>query len=103
MSTWPVFVVGNAALADVQFTTMKRDDSVQQSVYQGKPLYLYVGDAKPGESNGDGQGGVWHVLRANKKIAAASQSVATVSAIVALATVFICYYFYSCIRRSDGG
>ena len=76
---------------------------MQQSAYQRKPLYLYVGDAKPGESNGDGQGGVWHMLRADKQIAAASQSVATVSAIVALAIIFICYYFYSYICRSDGG
>ena len=28
----------------------------------GKPLYYFAGDAKPGDRNGDGSGGVWHVV-----------------------------------------
>jgi predicted lipoprotein with Yx(FWY)xxD motif len=30
--------------------------------YEGTPLYTYAGDADPGEVNGDGVGGVWHVV-----------------------------------------
>ena len=28
----------------------------------GRPLYFYIGDAVPGDTNGDGAGGVWHTV-----------------------------------------
>lgn len=70
LAMWPAFVVGNAALADTKFSIVKRDDGVLQWAYQGSPLYLYAGDSKAEEVNGDGKGGVWHVLRESKKSAA---------------------------------
>jgi predicted lipoprotein with Yx(FWY)xxD motif len=33
-----------------------------QVTYNGWPLYFFAGDAVPGDTNGQGQGGVWHVL-----------------------------------------
>lgn len=30
--------------------------------YKGHPLYRYAGDHRPGEINGDGADGVWHVV-----------------------------------------
>ncbi|HGG05709.1 MAG TPA: hypothetical protein ENK28_09650 [Aliiroseovarius sp.] len=31
--------------------------------YRGQPLYLYAGDSKPGDINGDGVAGVWHLAK----------------------------------------
>jgi predicted lipoprotein with Yx(FWY)xxD motif len=32
-----------------------------QITLNGKPLYRYSGDANPGDTNGDGVGGIWHI------------------------------------------
>lgn len=69
-SAWPAFTVANPALADADFTVIKRDDGTQQWAFKGMPLYFFAGDSKPGEVNGDKQGGVWHVLRSGGKQAA---------------------------------
>lgn len=33
-----------------------------QLTYNGRPLYFYAGDVVSGDRNGDGVGGVWHVV-----------------------------------------
>ena len=33
-----------------------------QVTYNGWPLYFFAGDSAPGDTNGQGQGGVWFVL-----------------------------------------
>ena len=61
LAVWPAFTVANASLAaGGDFSVVVRDDGTQQWAFQGKPLYFFSGDAKPGELNGDNQGGVWH-------------------------------------------
>ena len=40
------------------------DGSGSQLVLNGKPLYHYSGDSNPGDTNGDGVGGVWHIAKA---------------------------------------
>lgn len=62
-AAWPPFAVANPALAGGDFTIVARDDGSAQWAYKGKPLYFFAGDAKPGDINGDKQGGVWHVIR----------------------------------------
>ncbi len=66
-AAWPPFMVANAALASGDFSIVKRDDGASQWQFKGKPLYFFAGDAKPGDANGDKQGGVWHVLRSESK------------------------------------
>lgn len=44
-------------------STIDRKDGKKQWAKDGMPLYFWVGDAEPGETNGDGVGGVWHVAR----------------------------------------
>ncbi|MFD2261151.1 hypothetical protein [Chelativorans composti] len=44
-----------------KFSVIKRKDGTSQWAYNGKPLYLWAGDKKPGETSGDGVGGVWHI------------------------------------------
>lgn len=33
--------------------------------YHGWPLYFYIGDRKPGQANGQGQGDIWFVIAPN--------------------------------------
>jgi predicted lipoprotein with Yx(FWY)xxD motif len=45
-----------------QFALVKRADGTEQITYEGKPLYTLKG-AKPLLTTGNGQGGVWHVIK----------------------------------------
>lgn len=59
--------VGNGAKQSLLGTTARRDGTTQVT-YAGHPLYTYVGDAKPGDANGndvDAFGAEWYALRAN--------------------------------------
>lgn len=71
--TWPAVVLPSGATAPVAgtgvtglSTSPRPDDATKlQVVWNGKPLYTYSGDAAPGQTNGDGFGGVWHVAKAS--------------------------------------
>jgi predicted lipoprotein with Yx(FWY)xxD motif len=67
-STWPpVFapaeVHAGDGLEDDLFTSVDGENGPQLS-YNGHPLYYYAGDTSPGDTNGQGVGGVWFVLDA---------------------------------------
>jgi predicted lipoprotein with Yx(FWY)xxD motif len=62
-SAWPPFFAGDAAKDNGPFTIVSRDDGRRQWAREGRPLYTFAGDAQPGEANGDGSGGVWHVVK----------------------------------------
>jgi predicted lipoprotein with Yx(FWY)xxD motif len=71
-SAWPPLrasgqpTVGSGAKASLVGTTT-RSDGNPQVTYNGHPLYLYVGDKAPGDTNGQGLtafGGGWFVLSA---------------------------------------
>jgi predicted lipoprotein with Yx(FWY)xxD motif len=56
-------------------TTITRSDGSMQAVYDGHPLYTYVGDTKPGEAKGNGlnlSGGVWNEVTPSGGAAATS-------------------------------
>jgi predicted lipoprotein with Yx(FWY)xxD motif len=59
---WPPVTVAQPPAAK-GWTTVKRDDGSMQLAYDGKPLYLYSGDQKPGDRLGDNVKGVWHLAR----------------------------------------
>jgi predicted lipoprotein with Yx(FWY)xxD motif len=42
--------------------TVKRPDGRLQVTYAGLPLYLFSGDTKAREANGQGAGGIWHAV-----------------------------------------
>ena len=67
IAAWPAFAVANPALADGDFSVVTRADGGQQWAFKGMPLYFFAGDAKPGDINGDNQGGVWHAVRVGAK------------------------------------
>lgn len=60
---WPAFVAAPDAKAEGAWSIIKRDDGRQQWAYKGNPLYTWKNDAKPGDTTGDGKGGVWHLAK----------------------------------------
>ena len=42
----------------------RRKGGTRQWAYEGKPLYTWHRDKKPGETKGDGFKGVWHAAKA---------------------------------------
>ena len=61
-TTWPPVLTDGATVADGvpgALETTTRDDGTLQVTYEGHPLYRYSGDAAPGDTNGQGIGGVW--------------------------------------------
>ncbi len=63
--TWPPILLTAAQATSIEndneFHVAKRKDGTLQLSFDGHPLYLYVGDKKPGDEKGDGLGGVWHL------------------------------------------
>ena len=45
--------------------TVKRRNGRRQVTYAGHPLYLYAGDASPGDTNGQGVDGTWFAVDAD--------------------------------------
>lgn len=60
---WPPLAAKTGAAADGDFTLVKRKDGSMQWAHDGMPLYLWQADKKPGDTTGDGVGGVWHVAK----------------------------------------
>ncbi|MEP7185140.1 MAG: hypothetical protein ABI767_04815 [Rhodanobacter sp.] len=59
---WPPYLADADAKAAGDFTLATRGDGTRQWVYKRQPLYLFAGDAKPGDRDGDGVNGSWHVI-----------------------------------------
>lgn len=62
-AAWPPFMAAETAQAKDRLTLVARKGGGMQWAFDGKPLYYFAGDAKPGDVTGDGSGGVWHVVR----------------------------------------
>ena len=60
---WPPLLAAADAKADAEYGLTDRKDGTKQWTYDGKPLYLWVKDKKPGDMTGDGVKGVWHVVK----------------------------------------
>ena len=60
---WPPLKAEADAKAADGYSLVTRDDGSQQWAYQGKPLYTWVKDSKPGDTTGDGVNQVWHVAK----------------------------------------
>ena len=62
-AAWPPFMAAEGAQAKGKLAPIARKGGGLQWALDGKPLYFFVGDAKPGDVSGDGSGGVWHVVK----------------------------------------
>jgi len=60
---WPPLMAEGDAMDMGEWTVITRDDGSKQWAYDGKPLYAWIKDAKPGDVTGDGFNGVWHVAQ----------------------------------------
>jgi len=62
-TNWPPLMASGGAAATGNWSIVTRDDGTKQWAYEGKPLYRWVKDQKPGDKTGDGFRGIWHVAR----------------------------------------
>jgi predicted lipoprotein with Yx(FWY)xxD motif len=60
--TWPPRLVTDTANIKAPMGVTKRKDGTLQLTLESKPLYYFKGDKNPGDINGDGLGGVWHII-----------------------------------------
>ena len=64
---------GTGAQGTLLSTAMQTDGN-SQVTYDGRPLYYFAGDTKPGDINGQGVGNVWFVLSASGDLVKAKAS-----------------------------
>ena len=60
---WPPALLPAGSVLGENYTLFARPDGDMQIAYKGRPLYLYSGDARIGDVNGDGIDGVWNISR----------------------------------------
>ena len=60
---WPPALLPEGSELGENYALFRRDDGTMQIAYRGRPLYLYSGDARVGQTNGDGIGGIWSIAR----------------------------------------
>lgn len=58
---WPPLFADADATAEGDFSVVQRTDGSAMWAYKGMPLYYWYEDAAPGDTKGDGVGGVWHL------------------------------------------
>ena len=69
-SNWPPYIVSSsdniqqlqAGVTGTVGTTVRTDGSLQLT-YNGHPLYFYIGDKTGSDTNGQGLGNVWYVVK----------------------------------------
>ncbi len=63
---WPPLITGGAEISAPgitgTFSTVERKDGSLQLAINGMPLYYWIGDTAPGQTNGQNVGGVWFVV-----------------------------------------
>jgi len=72
LSNWPLFYVENPELAEgldiADFGAIEHPEGGMQTTYKGWPLYYWIGDLNPGETNGEAVGNVWFVAKPDYSI-----------------------------------
>ena len=59
-TNWPPLFAADDAKDEGEFTIVTRTDGTKMWAHEGKPLYLWIKDTKPGDTTGDMVGEVWH-------------------------------------------
>jgi predicted lipoprotein with Yx(FWY)xxD motif len=67
IALWPVFyastiTTSSAALNPADFGSITRSDGSMQTTFRGYPLYYYINDKAPGDTNGQGINNIWFVV-----------------------------------------
>ena len=81
VANWPALTVASASaitlgagLTASSFATITGPTGGLQVTFNHVPLYNFAGDTKPGDKNGDGVGGIWHIATASTTPPAAASS-----------------------------
>jgi predicted lipoprotein with Yx(FWY)xxD motif len=86
-ASWPLYLVSDVPMAPAGLPGMigaaPRHDGGMQGTFNGWPLYYYVNDKAAGDTNGDGVGGIWHLIALSNQPTAAPAEVPGVSPSVA--------------------
>lgn len=61
-AVWPPYLADKTSKPTGDYGISQRADGTRQWVCRGRPLYLFVGDEKPGDHDGNGVNGSWHEL-----------------------------------------
>jgi predicted lipoprotein with Yx(FWY)xxD motif len=62
---WPPLTASASAKPTGHYSIVTREDGTKQWAYEGKPLYRWSKDKKPGDETGNGLlNGQWHVAKA---------------------------------------
>ena len=82
-TNWPALTITSTGAISVgpgldagDFATITGQNGNLQVTFNSIPLYFFAGDSKPGDKNGDGIGGLWHVATASATLASAAPSIA---------------------------
>lgn len=70
-------VAPGVGLDATDLATITRPDGTEQATFYGHPLYHFDGDTKPGNTNGQGVGGVWYVIDSEGKATGATTTAGT--------------------------
>jgi predicted lipoprotein with Yx(FWY)xxD motif len=69
-AAWPPVIgmpqVASGVKLSGKLGEIRRSDGSMQATYEGHPLYLFAGDSKPGQTNGnavDGFGALWYAIK----------------------------------------
>lgn len=64
-TVWPPYISSTSDTSNfpANVTLVKRTDGTMIYAYKGMPLYYYASDSKPGDTMGDGVGGIWHLVK----------------------------------------
>jgi predicted lipoprotein with Yx(FWY)xxD motif len=80
-STWPPLTGAVQAPPGVALPgplgMITRADGMKQVTIKGYPIYIYAGDHAPGQVNGNGMGGEWHVVKISGSSSGSSGSTPT--------------------------
>lgn len=69
VSIWPPLLLTGTTTptpgpgVTVALAAVQRPDGGMQVTSGGRPMYTYSGDSSPGQTNGDGFNGIWHVAK----------------------------------------
>lgn len=64
VENWLAYVVSTqSGVFQTGISAIKRNDGIMQYTWKQMPLYRFIGDKKPGETNGEGLGKLWFVAK----------------------------------------
>jgi predicted lipoprotein with Yx(FWY)xxD motif len=67
LTAWPPVtgtpVAAKGVTLDGVLGVITRSDGLVQATYNGYPLYTFASDSAPGQTIGNGEAGIWHVIK----------------------------------------